>query len=57
MCVQACVDPLNLATAKATMMLHANAFVHQYEKYGVDRQYLRSAVHASRDVIESYESM
>lgn len=38
-------------------MLHANAFVHQYQKYGIEKGHLQAAVRHAQDVVESYELM
>lgn len=55
--VQSCVGPVKLAAAKATTMLHASAFVHQYQKWGIDKEYLQGAVQHAQDVVAAYEVM
>eukprot|EP00892_Ulva_mutabilis_P006400 jgi/Ulvmu1/4131/UM019_0110.1 len=54
---QGCVDPIKVATGKAARMLHANAFVHQYQKHGVEKTHLEAAVHHAQDIVETYELM
>jgi hypothetical protein len=55
--MQACVSPLELALKRSNCMLQADAYVHQYEQFGLDRSELYAAIHTIQDVVESYASM
>lgn len=55
--LQACIDPLQMAAKKCNGMLHANAFVHQYEKQGLEKGEIAAAMHRAIDVTEAYANM
>ena len=55
--LQACIDPLEMAAKKCNGMLHANAFVHQYEKQGLGKGEIAEAMYRAVDVAEAYTHM
>lgn len=55
--LQACVEPLQMAAGKCKGMLHANAFVHQYEKQGLEKGEMAAAMYRATDVAEAYANM
>jgi hypothetical protein len=54
---QSCTAPLSTAIRKSAAMLHAGAFVHQYERHGLARSELRDATYAAQEVVAAYEAL
>ena len=46
-----------MAAKKSNSMLHANAFVHQYENQGLGKGEISEAVYRASDVAEAYAYM
>lgn len=55
--VQACLRPLHTAIRKARAMLHARAYVHQYEQHGMPVSALDGAMGSAKEIASAYASM
>eukprot|EP00798_Chlamydomonas_sp_ICE-L_P011290 gene11290-18926_t len=54
---QSCVSPMERMLQRAVSMLASRAFVHQYEKYGMDEQDFLSCFSHVEDMVQRYKNL
>lgn len=55
--MQACAKPVARMQTRATSMLAARAYVHQYEAFGLGLSDLQAAVCNAAEVVSRYEML
>ena len=55
--MQACARPVARMRSRATSMLAAKAYIHQYEAFGLSLQDMQAAVNCAEETVCRYDQL